>query len=421
MRVLSVLFGRDADVVDDRAFRLLLLVNLAPPLGTSLLSPLLSSLTGTYGVTEATIGLVMTVYTAASIVFIPVAGTLSDRIGRKPILLAGLLLFGLGGGGLALTDDFTAVLALRFLQGIGFSALTPVIVTSVGDLFSTGEEATAQGLRFAGSGLSLMVFPPLAGVLVAVAWNLPFVLYLIPFPVAVLVFLFLEEPARSTNRTDTAGTQLRSLVGQLTQPRITATLVGRAVPNYLYITFLTYNSFLVVRALQGSPGEAGLLVTVASVGQAVTATQVGRITALFETRFWPLVGATVLMSGGLAAVGIAGSYTGLLVGSLGIGVGFAVSLTLYRSRITGFSTALRGGLVSLGASFGRVAATAAPIMAGAAIAVSRQSVGFVTAVRRTIVAVAVGCLLVGLGSLLLARLSPAVTRESGDDADAGTT
>jgi MFS family permease len=415
MRPLTLLFGEDADVIDDRAFRILLLVNLAPAIGTSLLSPLLSSLTGTYGVTEATIGLVMTSYTAASIVFIPVAGTISDRIGRKPVLLAGLVLFGAGGGGHALTDDFTVVLALRFLQGVGFSALTPVIVTSVGDLFAAGEEATAQGLRFAGTSVSQMLFPPLAGVLVAVAWNLPFVLFLIPFPVAVLVWRSLEEPSDDADRHETAGTQVRALLTQLKRPRITAVLVGRAVPNFLYLTFLTYVSFLVVRAIQGSPGEAGLLVTVASVGQMVTATQVGRLTALFESRFWPLVGATILMSAGLVTVGLAPSYPVLVVGSLGMGVGFAVSLTLYRSAITGFSTALRGGLVSLGASLGRVAATAAPLTAGAAIATLRDSIGFVAAVRRTIVALALGCLLVSLGALVVARLSPAVTPEHEPD------
>nr|WP_282594618.1 MFS transporter [Halomarina salina] len=391
---------------------MLLLVNLSPPLGTSLVSPLLDSLTGQYGVSEATIGLLITAFTAPSIVLIPVAGALSDRYGRKPVLLAGLLLFGVGGTGLAFTTEFRAVLALRLLQGVGFAGLTPVIVTSIGDLYAGGEEATAQGFRFAASGLTLMVFPLLAGALVTVAWNLPFLFYAMPFPVAVLVWRYFEEPSDATERADATDHGVRDLLALVGQPRVAAVLVGRSVPNLLYIAFLTYNSFVVVTAIGGSPGQAGVLVAVTSVAHATAATQAGRITALFDSRYWPLVGATAAMGVGLGVIGWAPSLAVALAGGVCIGLGFGVSLSLYRSVITGYTTTFRGGLVSAGASLGRVTATVTPLAMGAAVAVLSDAMGFVTAVRWTVVGTAAVGGALGVCCLAVARLSPQVRSES---------
>lgn len=405
---LVALFGDDADVVSDRVFQLLLLVNLSPPLGIALISPLLDSLTGPYAVSEATVGLMITAFTAPSIVLIPLVGVLSDRIGRKPVMLAGLVLFGVGGTALAFTADFRVVLGLRFLQGIGFAGLTPIIVTSLGDLYSDSEEATAQGIRFSTSGLVLMTFPLLGGLLVAYAWNVPFLLYLLPLPVALLVWRYLEEPSDPGAPTATERGQTWALLGVAGQPRVAAVLVGRSMPNFLYVAFLTYNSFIIVRTLQGSPEQAGLLVTVTSIAHAGAATQAGRITALFESRLWPLVGSTVAMGAGLAVIGLAPGVPAALLGGIGVGAGFGVSLSLYRSVITGFTTAFRGGLVSLGASLGRVAATVAPLVMGATVTVLQESVGFATAVRWTVAGAGVACTVVGVGCLAVARASPPI-------------
>ena len=121
------LAGDDANVVDDRAFQVLLLASVASPLGASVVSPILDSLTEPMGVGEAQIGLLMAVFTAPAIVLIPVVGVISDRYGRKPVLASGLGLFGLAGVAVGLTTDFGVVLGLRLLQGIGYAGVAPVL------------------------------------------------------------------------------------------------------------------------------------------------------------------------------------------------------------------------------------------------------------------------------------------------------
>lgn len=168
---LSSIAGADSGIVRERPFQLLLLINVLPPLGTALLSPVLGSLVEPLGASTANIGLMMSAFTAPSIFVIPIAGVISDRYGRRPVLIFGLCWFGLTGTAIAFVSTFGAALALRALQGIGFAALTPIIITSLGDLYAGTKEATAQGLRFTGSGLSQTAFPLAAGVLVGVAWQ----------------------------------------------------------------------------------------------------------------------------------------------------------------------------------------------------------------------------------------------------------
>lgn len=157
--LLESLLGKDADVLSQRNFQALLVTNLLAPLGVPLLSPILSSLTEPFGVSTARIGLLIAAYTAPPIVLIPIAGILADRYGRKPVMLTGVLLFGVGGMGIAFVTDFRLAIGLRLLQGVGFAGLTPIIITSIGDLYVDSREATAQGVRFMSSGVYQSVFP----------------------------------------------------------------------------------------------------------------------------------------------------------------------------------------------------------------------------------------------------------------------
>ncbi|MEF8906933.1 MAG: MFS transporter, partial [Haloarculaceae archaeon] len=174
---LASLLGDDAAVLGDRNFQLLLLSNVPPVIGTALLSPVLDSLVEPFGTTQTDIGLLISVFTAPGILVVPLAGALADRYGRKPVLVAALVLFGLAGTAIAFTTDFRVALGLRLLQGVGFAGILPTLITSIGDFYSGSREATAQGLRFTVSGLSQAAFPLLAGVLVATAWQYPFLLF----------------------------------------------------------------------------------------------------------------------------------------------------------------------------------------------------------------------------------------------------
>jgi MFS family permease len=396
-------FGDGASVLDDRTFRLLVLANVNGAVGAVVVSPVLESLTGPYGIDAARLGLMMSVFTAPSIVGIPLAGALADRYGRKPVLLASLLLFGAGGSALAFTTNYTVVLALRGVQGLGYSGIIPVVIASIGDVYADAEETAAHGLRFSSSALSQAVFPVVAGGLAALSWRYPFLLFAVAFPIAGLVAVCLDEPS-STDSADAngrdTGAYVRSVLSAALRPRLGAVLLALGVPAFVWITFLTYNSFFVVEVLGHSPLYASALLTVLSLINATTASQAGRITAAADGAFRPLVVSNLALAAGLGLFALAPSLPVAVLSVGVVGVGFGLSFSLLRNVVTDRVDAdLRGGVVGIGESVIRLSNSVGPLLTGAAIAVLRPGRGFVTSLRWTVLLVAVGTGLVGVGVL----------------------
>lgn len=422
-------FGEDTDLVFDRDFQVLLIANMSAPLGTALVSPLLDSLLVPLSVSEARVGLVMAIFTAPSIFLTPLAGGLSDRYGRKPILLVGLVLFGVAGMGIAAASTFSMVIALRFLQGIGYAGITPILVTSIGDYYIGNTEATAQGMRFTSSGVIQAVFPFLAGILVTFSWRYPFLLYASALPIAFVVYRWFEEPTETRDRGRPSGRgrirtvlaidraalagRLRWYANLVLSRPVLAAIIARSTPPFVYFGFLTYNS-IIVRSMGGTATDAGILVAVASVAYALSASQSGRVNAYFATRTAPLILTNLVMAASLVLIGLAPSVLVVGMGVVGLGFGFGISLSLYRSYLTNLvSGAHRGTVVSAGESTGRAAITLVPVAMGGLLALLEPVIGFNSAIRLTVLAVAIVPNLLGVGCMASLRYWPGPRSEPG--------
>jgi EmrB/QacA subfamily drug resistance transporter len=119
----------------------------------------------------------------------PVFGKLSDTYGRKPIYLAGILLFLLGSVLAGTSQSMAALIAFRTLQGLGAGAVQPVAITIVGDIFELETRARIQGLFGAVWGLSAVVGPAAGGLITdLISWRWVFYVNL-PFGVIAAVLL----------------------------------------------------------------------------------------------------------------------------------------------------------------------------------------------------------------------------------------
>jgi MFS family permease len=404
MSLLRRAFGEDARILRESNFQLLLLATVFPILGSTIVSPVLESLIEPFGTSATDVGLMISALTAPAIFVIPVSGVLADRYGRRPVLVASLLLFGAGGSAIALTTDFRVVLALRALQGIGFAGVVPVITASIGDMYDDSAEVTGQGLRHTVNGISGAAFPLLAGALVASAWQYPFLLYAAAFPVAAVVALRFTEPTNVNTGAgggDDGPAYHRALVGLLRYPRMAVVLLARTLPMVVWIGFVTFNSLVVVRVMGGTPFQAGVLVAAGNLVFGLASSQVGRILAAVGSRFVTLVAANLALAGGFVGflyapdVGVAVPWVVLS------GVGFGVALSLYRSYLTLLAPeTLRAGVVSLGASGARITVTTTPIAMGAVIEAATPALGQTAALQLA----GVGAAVVGGGGGILCLL-----------------
>ena len=111
-------------------------------------------------------GLLTGLYTLALFLFAPAWGHMSDRYGRRAILLIGLIGFSATMLTFAFIENLTAVYAERFLSGMFAAAVTPGALATIGDLAAT-DEARARRLTFVSlAGISGFLLGPMLGVFV---------------------------------------------------------------------------------------------------------------------------------------------------------------------------------------------------------------------------------------------------------------
>ena len=142
-------------------------------LGFTILIPILPFYAEHFGASPTTIGAIYATLAVCSLLSSPFWGRLSDRIGRKGVLIAaqvaGLLGFSLLAAGTALWTIFVA----RGIEGLGGGGLG-VTQAYVTDVTRPSERARAFGLVGATFGFGFLIGPALASVLVRYGYQVPF-------------------------------------------------------------------------------------------------------------------------------------------------------------------------------------------------------------------------------------------------------
>jgi MFS family permease len=154
---------------------------------------------------------VFSAYLLTQTVTIPVYGKLAYLWGRKPILIAGTVVFLAGSALCASAWSMVSLIAFRGLQGLGAGSIMATVNTLAGDLYDLAERGRVQGWLSSVWGISAVIGPTLGGSLAQYAsWRWIFVINL---PVGVLAIALIahflhEQVARSRHRVDVLGAVL---------------------------------------------------------------------------------------------------------------------------------------------------------------------------------------------------------------------
>jgi EmrB/QacA subfamily drug resistance transporter len=316
------------------------------------------------------------IYLLAQAVSTPIYGRLSDVVGRKPVMLAGIAGFLLGSVLCALAWSMPALIAFRALQGLGAGAVLPMSNTIAGDVYTLAERAKVQGYLASVWGVSAVVGPALGGVFAEYAgWQW---IFWINLPLCVLALLVLRR---------TFAEQVQRTKGAIDYPG--AALLG------------TGCALLILGLLEGGQAwswTSAASVTTLSVGLAlvIAFVVVERAVPAPILPLWVFT-RRVLLASSLVAVGVGAVVLGLTSyvptfaqGVLGAGP-LTAGFTLATLTIGWPIAASLSGRLYLRIGFRRTA------LVGSALAVAGTIAVTAAASAHSLAALAAACFVVGAG------------------------
>jgi MFS family permease len=111
----------------------------------------------------------------------PLVGVMIDRLGRKPLLLVALILYGLAGSSGLVLNSLNLILVGRVLLGISVAGIMTTATTLIADYYVGNARAQFLGLQASFMGLGGVIFLSLGGFLADLNWRFPFAIYLFIF------------------------------------------------------------------------------------------------------------------------------------------------------------------------------------------------------------------------------------------------
>lgn len=182
-------------------------------LDSAIINVALPSMTGTFGATVEEITWVITGYILAQVLLMPITGMLSQRFGRKNLLIASIAAFTLASMACGLARTLPIMVLFRVLQGAGGAALIIIPQAIMRETFPAEEQGMAMGIYGMGVVLAPAFGPTLGGWLTD-NWSWPWIFY-INVPVGIinilLVSRFIHDPPylkREKTRIDWEGLAL---------------------------------------------------------------------------------------------------------------------------------------------------------------------------------------------------------------------
>ena len=160
--------------VSKRNLYILTFVLFVVMLGYGIVIPILPFYIESMGAGGMELGLLVASYAVMRLIFGPIWGGLSDRVGRKPILLIGILGYAVAMVWFGLANTLWMLFAARILSGVLSSATAPTTMAFIGDSTPEDERGGGMGLLGAAGGIGTIVGPALGGFLAGDSLSTPF-------------------------------------------------------------------------------------------------------------------------------------------------------------------------------------------------------------------------------------------------------
>ena len=274
-------------------FVALLSVTFIGPLSLHLFIPAMSAVKDAFGVSTGVAQLTMSLAMLSMAFFTVAYGGLSDHLGRKRVLLAGLVLFTCGAAACMVAPNMPMLLAGRILQGAGAGCGVVLARAIARDVY--GQERVAQVIAYltAAYVLGPMVAPPVGGQLTAAfGWRALFVLASIVGLLVIFAVIF-GVPETRTQSAAVPRTVFAGYKSLLRRPRFVGFMLQPGLMSAAFYTQATAASFLAAEHLGADAAKIGWWFFAFPIGFITGSFISGRIGAKRSIEFMTIMGGVI--------------------------------------------------------------------------------------------------------------------------------
>ena len=360
----------------------------------TVLSSILNLLREDLGLSASGVGFLVTAYAALVALASPFVGIAIDRWGPKPLLVSGLLVYGLSGGAGLFVDSYYPLVASRAVLALAVAAIFSAVSVIIGQNYHGKDLHQMMGLRVSVNYFVTVIGSALGGWLGAFSWHAPFSIYLVGIPLGLAILRWVPS---SQAHTESVGTTkkvaFRTIISH--QPVLIAVYALTFISTFVLSTVAVYLPQLLERIGVSDTFTIGLYLSVLTLTVAVISLLYGWVKAILDygaiaitaVALWTLGFAVIVLAPGKATILIA-------VAIIGLGLGLTLPATIAWASEIG-PESLRGRITSNVTTFVYLGIFLAPVaLAPVEIFISLPAV---------FVAVDLGAIIV-LAGLVLATL-----------------
>jgi DHA1 family bicyclomycin/chloramphenicol resistance-like MFS transporter len=303
-----------------------------PSFGIDMSLPALGAIGASLGVNADRAGLTISLFMVGYAVAPPFCGPVSDRIGRKPIMLGAVALFAVASLGCTVSRSLAELLPWRVMQGMGAGVGTTITLAVIQDLFD-GPAGRAKFSDLASLMVLVPMVAPAAGtaVLTIDGWRAIYgLLAIVGFALLGIVWLFFGESARldEAERLSPAAI-LRSYALALSYPVCRGYILVNAAGFGALFAYISGSSLFFIDALGLSRGQYSLIYAATFIGIMASVVVNGRLSRWGVAPAYPLGTGIVLALASAAAFLVAilaewgwvpGLVAILILGTMGFGL-----------------------------------------------------------------------------------------------------
>lgn len=364
-------------------------------LGTSIANVGLPSLAHGFDASFQAVQWVVLAYLMAITAVIVSAGRLGDRLGRRRLLLAGLLLFASACGLCGMATSLEGLIAARVLQGLGAASMMAMALGMVGDTVTQARTGRVMGLLGTMSAVGTAMGPSLGGVLLSVwGWR---ALFLVGTPLGLVAIAFAYRYL-PVDRPPAPSSASSSFWSSLKDASLRTGLAMSALVAAVIMATFVVGPFYLARGLGLDPEWMGLAMAVGPCVAAVTGIPAGRLTDRLGSQRVTFVGLGVLFCGALLLSRVSGLLAylaALIILTTGYSLFQAANNTAVMSDVEGARRGTISGLLNLSRNLGLIfgASALGAVFAWASPDVGRAAPQSVANGLHTTFAVALGLIL----------------------------